>query len=139
MLTRISRQAAELVEKNLLVDRITISTPRQTVSKRYEESIQLETKLTNIPALVQKIPRQGGVSVSGSISQEDYSIKVGVNTPLSQGEYVTVTKCLLDSTLEGHTLLVDQTSHNGIGIVRRGVASSFVTVDGQNKTSLEIL
>lgn len=124
--------ASALMVKTLLIDRVDIYQVKGTHVEGFKTVVDACCTYQDEPALVQTVALQSGEDLLMS----SFSVKVGPHVNLIAGDRVKVISCEREPDLVGVELLVDQVSYNGLSLLRKGVATIPVRVDGQGKGAL---
>lgn len=133
MSTRISREAARLLEVANLLDSVQLLNVGEPVTTGTQVTRSLTPVGDPVPGLVQTSVPQGAVE---STTTRIFSVKVPQATPLQAGMAVRVVACLMEPELVGKVLLIDSMSLNGSSFIRKGFASDTVVVNQQGKEAI---
>jgi len=111
--------AAALLENALLCDIATIYTRDEPTTTGYDVAEQLSPVAVGVPCLVQTMTIQ---TATEGVTQNQWSVKVSGVTLLEAGHVVEITRCERLPELEGTQFLIESISHDGLNLIRKGVA-----------------
>lgn len=133
MSTRISHEAARLLEQNILLDRVQLLDVGPAVTVGTQVTRALTPVGGPVPGLVQTTVLQNAAE---GLTTNIYSVKVAQATVWQAGQAVRVTECQMEPDLVGKVLLLDKVSQNGAALIRKGVASDVTVVNQEGKEAL---
>lgn len=133
MSTQTLSEAARLVERSILIDRINLYEAGEPDTQGFEVVRPLTPLANGVPALVQTTTL---ANAAESRVTNVYSIKVAQGTVLDPGTVVEVDQCVQEPSLTGKKLLVDKVSENGAAMLRKAVASDWTVVNQEGKEGL---
>lgn len=133
MSTQTLREAARLLQVNILLDRVQLLNVGEPVTVGHTVTRSLTPVGQPIAGVVQTSTPQGAVE---STTESIYSVKVPQGTVISAGQAVRVEACLMEPELVGKVLLLDSVSKNGLAMIRKAFAKDFESVQQQGKGGL---
>lgn len=131
MSTQTLREAARLMDANVLLDQIQIMDVGEAVTVGHNVTRELTPVGQPVNGLVQSISLE--VPTEGRITQA-FSIKVSVGTPLEIGQAVRLLNSRTEPALVGKTFLVDTVSLNGAATLRKATSTKVAALDSQGKS-----
>ncbi|QKN87711.1 hypothetical protein IXEL_10 [Microbacterium phage Ixel] len=131
MSTQTLREAARLMDENVLLDQVQIFNVGDPVTVGHNVTRALTPAGQPVRGLVQSISLES--PVDGRVSQA-FSIKVSVGTPLEPGQAVRLLNSRTEAALVGKTFLVDTVSLNGAATLRKATSSKVSALDSQGKS-----
>lgn len=133
MSTPTLREAARLLEQNILLDTVQIYDRGAPVTVGINVTVELTPVGQPVPGLVQTTTLQGAVE---SRVADTYSIKVAAGTPLVAGQVVKLLNSRTEFDLVGKEFLVDKVSLNGAATIRKAIANEYHVVNQEGKSEL---
>ncbi|WNN96042.1 hypothetical protein SEA_SCHIMMELS22_11 [Microbacterium phage Schimmels22] len=131
MSTQTLREAARLMEENLLLDQVQIFNVGEPVTVGHTVTRALSPVGQPVNGLVQSVSLEA--PNEGRITQA-FSIKVAVGTPLEIGQAVRLLNSRTEPALVGKTFLVDTVSLNGAATLRKATSIKVSSLDSQGKS-----
>lgn len=126
-MTQITPRAAELLADTLLIDRVAMYQLQPATVTRYSSSRTRELVHSQVRSLVQAT----STDVVEGLGDVTYSVKLPTTTEVQPGMLLVVTMCTREPSLVGMELMVDSISEDGLSIIRKCIAHSYMTVDHQ--------
>lgn len=133
MSTRISREAALLFTRHILLDTVQIMDVGNPVTKGAYVTRSLTPVGDPVPGLVQTTVLANAVE---GLTENVYSVKVSAVTDIKAGQAVKVISCEQEPDLVDKVVLLDKVSQNGAAILRKGVGTDATVVNQEGKEVL---